>query len=350
MLNVGFIGAGRVSTVHAIEYLQSKDARIAAIADLNRDLGLERARAWGVPEDRVVTDYRDLLGMGDIDAVEVLLPHHLHHPIALEAFAAGKHVSVEKPMTGTIEQADEMIAAAKAAGKMLRIHEQLIFHEPVVRVKQMVDAGEIGDLISIRHKTFIGRSDKAWVVPMSSRQWRMEPEKAQGGQWLTDDGHHAYALAWFLMGMPDEVFAWTGRTERFGAMNDIPALVTYRKGDRQMASWEATLSPELEIDTDYYAADDVVEITGTRGVLWMTRGMGKMLHQPPVVLYRDEKFTTFDDMLPGWDDSFMLATRAFIDAMVNGGKPSLSGEEARDILRWCLAAEESARTGHTVRL
>jgi len=350
MLNVGFIGAGRVSTVHAIEYLQSKDARLAAVADLDRGLGLQRAREWGVPEERVVADYHDLLAMPDIDAVEVLLPHHLHHPIALEALAAGKHVSVEKPMTGTIEQADEMIAAAKAAGKLLRVHEQLIHYPPVLRAKDLIDAGEIGDLISIRHKTFIGRSDKAWVVPMSARQWRMEPEKAQGGQWLTDDGHHAYALAWFLMGMPDEVFAWTGRTERFGAINDIPALVTYRKGDLQMASWEATLSPELEIDTDFYAADDVIEVTGTRGVIWVTRGMGKMLHQPPVVLYRDEKFTPFEDMLAGWDDAFMLATRAFIEAMTRGERPSLAGEDAREILRWCLAAEESARTGRTVKL
>jgi len=102
--------------------------------------------------------------------------------------------------------------------------------------------------------------------------------------------------------------------------------------------------------TDHYAQDDRIEITGTKGVIWVTRGHGKMLDVPPVVLYRDRKTYTFSDMPTGWEHSFINSTRYFIEAYFKGEPPSLTGEQGREILRFALAAQESARSGQSVKL
>jgi predicted dehydrogenase len=342
VLNVGFIGAGRIATLHALRYATDGRARLSAVADVNLETARAQGAAWDVEEANIFEDYRQILDMKHIDAVEILLPHHLHHRVTLEAIEAGKHVSLQKPIAGTVAEAEEMVTAAEAAGVALKIYENMIFYPPIRLAKSLVDNGEIGDLISIRHKTFVGRSQTAWEVPMSAREWRTDRSLACGGQWLTDDGHHAYSVAWYFMGVPELVTAFTGSTMFHGGVTDSPTMVAYRFPGNRIGVWEATVSPRMEIDTDHYAADDVVELTGTDGVIWVTRCMGRMLGQPPVVLYKNGAFRRFTDVAAGWEQSFIAATGNFIDAITEGASPSLAGREGIDVLRWCLSAEADA--------
>ncbi len=115
-IRVGFIGAGRISDLHALEYAANPDASIVAVADVNADLARERAQRWGFPLARIYADYRALLDDPDVDAVEILLPHHLHAEAALAAMDAGKHVSLQKPMTILVADADRLIARARQTG------------------------------------------------------------------------------------------------------------------------------------------------------------------------------------------------------------------------------------------
>lgn len=350
-LKVGFIGAGRISDLHALEYLANKRARIVAVCDVNLDVARQRGLAWGVPEERIFADYHDLLAAPDIDLVEILLPHHLHHQAALDAAAAGKHISLQKPMALTVAESDEMIAAAKKANVIFKVFENFIFYPPVQRAKALIDAGEIGDPLTIRIKSNSGTSPSEWAVPDSAWAWRFQPEQAGGGPLVFDDGHHKFALAWFFMGMAEEVHAWIGSTEiRPGFVLDAPAIVSWKFPNNRFGSLEAVYSPELVMDTRHYAQDDRIEITGTKGVIWVTRGHSKMLDVPPVVLYRDRQTFTFSDMQTGWEHSFINSTRHFIEAYFKNEPPILTGEQGREILRFALAAQQSARKGLPVRL
>src|SRR5215213_4259263 len=98
-VRVGFIGAGRISDLHAIEYRKNPNAEIVAVADVNTEQAERRARAWGFEGASIYADYRALLDDDRVDAVDILLPHHLHAEAALAAMDAGKHVSLQKPMT-----------------------------------------------------------------------------------------------------------------------------------------------------------------------------------------------------------------------------------------------------------
>ena len=351
MLRVGIIGTGRISDLHAIEYLQSERARIVAVCDIDNESAQRRAAEWSVPPARVFSNHHDLLALPDLDLVEILLPHHLHHPVTLDALAAGKHVSVQKPMALSLAQADEMIAAATAAEKTLRVYENFIFYPPIVRAKELIDAGEIGDPLTIRIKSNAGFSPTAWHVPLTAWAWRFNPEFCGGGPLLFDDGHHKFALAWQFMGLAEEVHAWIGEMELMpGRVLDTPAIVSWKFPGNRLGSLEAVYSPQLQIDTRYYAQDDRVEITGTKGVLFVNGGHGRLTDAPPVTLSRDGQTRTFDDIPAGWEQSFIHATRHLIDALHDGGPPSLTGAEGRTILRSLLAAHQSAHTGQALRI
>ena len=152
------------------------------------------------------------------------------------------------------------------------------------------------------------------------------------------------------MGQAEEVHAWIGATEVApGAVLDSPSIVSWKFAGGRVGALEVVYSPELVLDTQHYAQDDRVEITGTKGVIWITRGHGKMMDVPPVVLYRDRRTFTFSDMPVGWEHSFINSTRHLIDAFFAGEPPTLTGEQGRAVLAFTLAAQESARLGRPVQ-
>ena len=349
-IRVGLIGTGRISDLHAIEYLQSPDARIVALCD--RDVAQAQAKAatWGIPDATVDDDIDTFLARPEVDLVEILLPHHLHLPVALKAMAAGKIVSLQKPMCLNLAEADQLVAAAEAHDRPVKIFENFIFYPPVMKARKLIDAGAIGTPLSIRIKSNPARSATAWEVPAAANAWRQEKGHAGGGPLVFDDGHHKFALAWHFMGNPEEVHAFIGDCEGpDGIRFDAQSMVSFRFHGNRVGNLEIVYSPEMELMTQHYAQDDRVEITGTAGVIFINGGHGRLGATPPVTVYRDGALTTYD-VPSGWEHSFIQSTRHYINALKTGGAPVLTAAEGRQILRFALAAEQSAREGRTVRL
>ena len=351
-VRVGFVGTGRISDLHAIEYLNNPHAQIVALCDRDPALAEARARAWGLDDPYITEDFRELAALDTVDLVEVLLPHHLHLEAALAGLAAGKAVSVQKPMCTSVADADRMVDAARQARGPLRVFENFVFYPPVVKAKSLIDEGAIGDPLTIRIKSNPGRSDTAWEVPAATLAWRQNADQIGGGPLVFDDGHHKFALAWYFMGPAEEVHAWISHTTSpDGFVFDAPSMVSFRFPGNRYGNLEIVYSPELEIVTEHYAQDDRVEITGTRGVIWINRGHGQLGDDVvPVQLFRDGVRTDYRDVETGWETSFVHSTRHGIEALRSGRPLELSAEDGREVLRFAFAAEESARTGAAVRL
>ena len=113
---------------------------------------------------------------------------------------------------------------------------------------------------------------------------------------------------------------------------------------------EVVYSPELEISGYYYAQDDRVEITGTHGIIWINGGHGRIGKTPPLVLYSKDKITEYRNIPTGWEQSFIQSTRHFLNVLKDGGEPILTVRQGRQILKFALAAEESAQKGQSIRL
>ncbi|WP_269585344.1 Gfo/Idh/MocA family protein [Roseibium sp. Sym1] len=348
-LRVGIVGTGRISDLHAIEYMQNPLGRITALCDRNPALARSRAQAWGCADAAIEEDYEALLARDDVDLVELLLPHHLHLAAAVKAIEAGKIVSLQKPMCMNLEEADQLVAAAEAHDRPFKIFENFIFHPPVMKAKSLVDEGAIGEPLSIRIKSNPGKSKTAWEVPKEADAWRQHLQTAGGGPLVFDDGHHKFALAWHFMGMPEDVHAFIHQTERpDGGLFDAPSIVSFRFPGRRIGNLEIVYSPELEIAGQYYAQDDRVEITGTHGVLWINCGHGSIGNGAPLALYRDGQVTEYCDIPSGWEQSFIQSTRHFLTVLHEGGDPVLTARQGRSVLRFALAAEQSAREGRPV--
>jgi predicted dehydrogenase len=108
ILRIGIIGAGRVSQAHAKGLEKLKNVVVVAVADPRADAAMALADRFGA---NVESDHRFLLMRPDIDAVVILVPHDLHHPIALAALQMGKHVFMDKPLALTSAQGQELVAA-----------------------------------------------------------------------------------------------------------------------------------------------------------------------------------------------------------------------------------------------
>lgn len=353
-VRVGFIGAGRISDLHALEYKANPHAEIVAVADIDKEQAATRARAWGFPDARIYADYRALLDDPNVDAVEILLPHHLHEPAAVAALEAGKHVSLQKVMTRTIEEADRLVARAEASPELaFKVFENFIFYPPVMKAKELIDAGAIGDPVTIRIKSNPGRSRTAWNVPAKAWAWRQDVKTNGGGPIAFDDGHHKFALGWHFMGPAEEVHAWIGSsTAPDGSWLDAPAMLSWKFPRQRFGVLEIAYSPEMEIITEHYAQDDRVEITGTRGVIWINRGHGRTTDGSPLTLYADSRTENFGfaDADIGWQASFVHSVRHFIEALRTGGPPMLTAQQGREVLRFTLAGQLSAEIGRAVRL
>jgi predicted dehydrogenase len=350
-LKVCIVGCGRISTLQSLAYKNHSDAEIYAVCDLNETRAEEKAAEWGAR--KIYTDYGEALKDPEIDAVELLVPHHLHCEMTVRACEAGKHVSLQKPMAMSLEEADRMIEAAKKAGVKFKVYENFVFYPPYVKAKELIDKGEIGEPISIRIKLNAGRQDLGWNVEESTWSWRMKEETCGGGPLVFDDGYHKFSIAKYLMGDVEKVFAWIDKTDIIPGVfyEDAPAMIAWKyKDGKKYGFMDVTFSKDLYINTDYYVCDERVEVTGTKGVLWVTRCTAKMLQIPTLIIYKDGCTTTYEGLRDDWADSFIDSTNDFISSVKNNREPRLTGEEGREVLKFALAALESAKLNRQVYL
>lgn len=341
-LRVAIVGCGRIADLHVLGYRDRADAQLVAVCDTRRALAESRAAAWGAR--RIYTDYAALLADRDIDLVELLVPHHLHAAMTVAACQAGKHVSVQKPMAMTTGEAGSMIAAAQKAGVVLRVYENFVFYPPHVRMKEMLDAGEIGEPQMIRLHVSTGKSATAWKVPLAAWLWRFQQRKSGGGPLVFDHGYHLFSLAHYLMGDVKRVYAWLDSSRVYpGVAVDAPATIMFQFTEpRRYGVLDFAHTPNMVMDSIYYADDDRVEVIGDKGILMVNRCTAKTLDLPPLMLFKDGRTIAVPVERYEWHDSFIDSTRHLLDALTTGARPRLDGATGRKVLAFALAAQASA--------
>jgi len=355
------VGCGRIATLHTKGYENHPDAELYGVFDTDVKKAETFAKQHGI--GKVFRSYDEVLEDKTVDAVEILVPHHLHCEMAVKACKAKKHVSVQKPMAMNLSQCDEMIRAARENGVRLKVFENFVFYPPYQFAKKMLDEGEIGEPLFIRYKmnngglgsaSIPGADKKAkkfgmdktgWEVGVGSWIWRLNDTLSGGGPFIFDDGYHKFSIIMHMMGSVEKVFAWIDCSQVMpGIYQDCPAAVIWKHRDgKKYGVMEVVDSKDMYIQSNYYTCDERMEITGTRGVLWVTRCTAAMLPQvAPVLMYRDGKLNEYWDMPVDWSESFKNSTLDFIDAVKNNREPVLSGECGREVLKFSLCAMESS--------
>ncbi|HPC16457.1 MAG TPA: Gfo/Idh/MocA family oxidoreductase [Candidatus Hydrogenedentes bacterium] len=345
MINVGIIGCGRIADLHALGYRGNPDARILAVCDENAERAEQRRIEWGA--DRSYSDYRQLLHNPDIDAVEVLTPYETHEKIVMEAFAAEKHVAVQKPMTTSLKSADRMVLAAEMSRKVFKVTECYLTYPPIVFAKRLVESGAIGEPLGMRIK-YVCSPLGGWNVPAHTIQQQIAKSARGFGLETFDHGHHEWATAWYLLGAAERVSAWIDSTD---GVIDCPATIMWKCiGGKRYGVCDFIYAPELQIPSEYYSNDEWYEITGSRGIIQIHRGTGHIVESPIVSLFNEKGWTHYTDIPADWSEGFTGATRNFIAAILGREAPLLTGVQARAILQFAFAIARSAAKHREVYL
>ena len=180
----GLIGCGDISRKRVAPALRdSPSCELVAVNRARAELAESFAREFGAR--RWYSDWRELLLDQEIDAVYVATPVHLHAEQTIAAAEAGKHVLCEKPMALNVVDCDRMIAACRANNVRLGVAYYRHFYPAVRRVKELIDAGELGVPVVVQINAF------EWFdpAPSDARSWLIRKELSGGGP-MFDFGCH----------------------------------------------------------------------------------------------------------------------------------------------------------------
>ncbi|MCP4238209.1 MAG: Gfo/Idh/MocA family oxidoreductase, partial [Aestuariibacter sp.] len=134
LLKVAVIGAGHLGKWHADKYAASADCELVAVVDSELDVAREIAQKHGAQAN---VDFHDILA--EVDAVSLVVPTRLHYKIAREILEAGIHCLIEKPITETVDQAQELIEIAKRRQVILQVGHIERFNSVMIGVKEELD-------------------------------------------------------------------------------------------------------------------------------------------------------------------------------------------------------------------
>jgi len=148
LIRVGVIGTGAMGQNHLRIYSEMEGVELAGISDIDQKRVEFMATQF---KTKAFTDYKKMFLEG-LDAVSVVVPTKLHKQVALDALDAGMQVLVEKPIADTTENAEMMIEAAKKAEKVLMIGHIERFNPAVIRLKEIINSGILGKIVSISTK------------------------------------------------------------------------------------------------------------------------------------------------------------------------------------------------------
>src|SRR2546430_17715385 len=144
-IRVGVIGCGYWGPNLLRNFAENDGAELRWICDVDNARLAAMARRY--PAARTTTDYLDLISDKELGAITVVTPVATHFAIASAALRAGKHVLVEKPLTATAAEAEELIALAEQAGLSLMVDHTFVYTGAVRKMKEIVAGGELGDLL-----------------------------------------------------------------------------------------------------------------------------------------------------------------------------------------------------------
>jgi predicted dehydrogenase len=328
-LRLALVGCGAIAEWHwsAIQAAAGR-TRVTACVDPSAERAAALAAKTG---GTAFASLADVVDAGVADAVAILVPHHLHEALAREAFEAGLHVLLEKPMATTLDAADRVLAAAREARVVFMLAENAQYWPGVVRAKALLDEGAIGELVTARAWSCTPPAGRFFE---GDRPWRLSAAAAGGGV-AVDAGSHFLRPLRMWCGTLTEVVAVTATQ---GPAMEVESLcrALCRFDGGLVASFDALLAPLSGTRVPRF------QVTGTAGEI--------VIDGAEVRLYG---CAGGDGTVVGRSDylaSYQAEWRDFESAVLDGTPLAASAEYGVGELRAALAMYRSATSGRWERV
>ncbi len=382
VLRIGIVGARFAAELHATNYrpLLGTRAALTAVCSRTREQADAFARRHGIP--RVFTDYRALVESSEVDVVDICATTDSHHEIAIAAARAGKHVIVEKPLTGAfceateprekmlataLANADAVLEAVAKAGVILCYAEDFVYAPPVAKLRRLVEASN-GAILELRAEESHSGSHAAYA-----RRWR----SAGGGSLLRMGSHPIGAV---LQLKHWEGIRRNGRPIRsravFAEVASLARLPAVASSKRHMSTlaedvedWsvavvtfeDGTMATIHSNDITLGGVRNVVTAYLTNAVIQANINPNNTLtvYAPEASVWGDEYLTEKVETKAGWqfpspEEDWMRGYPQelddFVGAISERREPLSGGLLAREVVEVIYAGYVSAATGRRVEL
>jgi myo-inositol 2-dehydrogenase/D-chiro-inositol 1-dehydrogenase len=331
-LRVGIVGGSFAGTLHAEGWLKTGRAQIVAVAAPSQETQEKFQSQFSCT---TYSNASEMLNKEELDVISLTLPNVYHYELALQAINKGIHVVCEKPLAMNLQQATEMVAAAKKSSVHLLYAEQLVFAPRYQKIKELIKKNTFGQLVQVSHRERHGGPHAKWF---------RDPAMSGGGVTM-DMGIHGIGLIQWLMkpAKITHVFARILTLDKSSQVDDH-CLLTLEFDNGVLATVDASwVSPG--------GVDDVLEILGRDGYVRadLARGQTMDVYTLKGADYAAEKV----EMTKGWLKISHEEARTwgwyaeiehFTSVILDGTKSEMTGEEGLEALKVALAAYESAKT------
>jgi len=338
MVKFALIGIGYIGQAHLSVLSQIKNAQLVAIVDSREEIGRKVAQENNA---NYFKNIDELLKNLDVDCVDICVPTFAHAEIAIKSANAGKHILCEKPLTLSLQDADEMIKAVKANNVKAMTGHVLRFWPEYVKIKEMIDNGYLGKPLNAFCERLAVTPD--WQVGA----WN-KCEKLSGGAALDLHIHDLDFLIW-LFGKPEIVKAQgmlTPENPKEGGFSHIFTTAMFKNGEAGFAEGGWSFKGAFPFTM-------VVRILCEKGTIEWAFRAGKNIEErgqaANIKIYCNDDSTETIEVKQA--DPFFNEISYFVDCIENNKPIEIATfEDGRASLEFALAAIKSAREQSVVKL
>ncbi len=328
MLHIGVIGCGYWGPNLIRNFQIPQRSRVSRCADLD-PVRLEHMRDL-YPALRTTRDPREILDDPEIDAVAIATPVSTHHPLAMDALRAGKHVFVEKPLALSSEQCMELAAEASARQRTLMVGHTFVYTAAVNKIRDLIRAGELGTIYYINST----RVNLGVFQPDINVIWDLAP--------------HDIAIMNYVLGSRPEHVAAHGKSSVRHGIEDV-AFIDLTYPDGVIANIHVSWLDPCKIRRTTVVGSRKMLVYDDVSALEKIRVYDKGVSVPPHYDSFGEFSLSYrfgDILTPRLDDSEPLKVecRHFVDCIEGGQHPRSNSEEGLAVVRVLEAACESLRS------
>ncbi len=339
VLKVGVVGCsvGR-QHVAAFQSLPSQ-FEVTALCDIDPAKARAVAADAGLGGVRLTTAMAELCGLDEVDVLDICTPPHLHYAQARQALAAGKHVICEKPVAGSLQHVDDLIAAEAQSGRRLMPIFQYRFRAGLQKLKRLVEAGVAGRAYLTTVETAWRRRAEYYAIP-----WRGKWKTELGGPMFTL-ATHAHDAMTYILGPVKNVFArMATRVNPIETEDCVSASL--EMGDGSLCSLAVTVGSAQPITRHRFCFSNLTAESNTEPYAntsdpWTFTG-----DAPEAERRIQATLAHFEPMPEGFAGQFCR----FYQALQKGTEGPVTLADARAAVELVTAAYYSARTRQPVGL
>jgi len=354
-LKTAVAGLGKVTDLHALALSRLPESQFTAACSSKREKADAFASKYKI---KGYTDVSEMVSAEKIDVVIVCTPHPFHREPAIAAMEAGAHVLIEKPFASSLDDCDAMLAASMRYNRQIGVICQRRWYPPAMRVKRAIEEGKIGRPV-FGTVNMLGWRDEKYY---KSDPWRGSWDGEGGGVLVNQAPHQLDLLQWY-MGEPLELYGVASNLNHpyIEVEDTANAIVKFKNGAIGNIIVSNSQKPGIYGKVHVHGENGASVGVQTDGGAMFIAGMSNIL-EPPV----NDIWTVpgEEPLLREWvkeDSEFFLSLtnpmeyfherqiEDFLQAVLSGRKPLITGEEGRVTVEIFTAIYRSTRDNKPVR-